>query len=143
MQHSDSNEEFHPGGFEVRRMSDFGKVKSCINGCGALIYFDASSTIGHPSPDKWIPLEYIDNVKTNQAHNCPKRSNGRINPTGQQQQPQKDFGKAKENSNREIDIVAAVEAEPLILTVLKSIAERLDKIAMILEQDQREREELK
>jgi hypothetical protein len=68
-------------------MSDFGKVKSCINGCGALIYFDAQSTIGHPSPDKWIPLEFVDNVKTNQAHNCPKRSNG--GTSTRQQQPQR------------------------------------------------------
>jgi hypothetical protein len=37
----------------TRYMSDFGKVKSCNNDCGTLIYFDAQSTIGHPSPDRW------------------------------------------------------------------------------------------
>jgi hypothetical protein len=109
------------------------RVEPCRRGCGTLIYFDAQSTIGHPSPDKWIPLEYVNNQKTGNPHQCPK-SSYKGNGTQQQQQKEKD---------RDLDVIKAVEAEPLILTVLKSIAERLDKIATILEQDQKEREQLK
>lgn len=108
-------------------MSDFGKVKSCNNGCGTLIYFDAQSTVGHPSPDRWVPLEYVDNTKTNMPHQCPKRSKHNN----------------YEQKDRETDIVKAVESEPLILTVLKSIAQRLDQIATIMEEDQKDREQLK
>jgi hypothetical protein len=51
------------------------------------IYFDAHSLVGHPSPDKWLPLEYKEGRKTDQIHNCPKKqqallsSNGNGNPT--------------------------------------------------------------
>jgi hypothetical protein len=54
-------------------MSEFGKPKQCNNGCGALIYFDRDSPTGHPSPDKWIPLEIKEGRRTDQPHNCPKK----------------------------------------------------------------------
>src|SRR6476659_1697653 len=57
-------------------MSEFGKPKQCMHGCGQEIYFDAHSTIGHPSSDKWIPLEYNNGLKTDMAHDCPNRHNG-------------------------------------------------------------------
>ena len=38
-----------------------------------MVYFDKNSTVGHPSPDKWIPLEIKEGRKTDVAHNCPKR----------------------------------------------------------------------
>lgn len=58
-------------------MSDFGKPKSCMNDCGAIIYFDAHSSIGHPTADKWLPLEYKEGRKTDTIHDCPKkRQNG-------------------------------------------------------------------
>ena len=45
--------------------------------CGAVIYFDAHSSVGHPTPDKWIPLEYKEGRKTDTIHNCPnKKQNG-------------------------------------------------------------------
>jgi hypothetical protein len=44
--------------------------------CGALVYLDKNSPTGHPSPDKWIPLEIKEGRKTDTAHNCPKRNNG-------------------------------------------------------------------
>jgi len=54
-------------------MSDFGKPKGCNNGCGATIYFDAHSLVGHPTSDKWLPLEYKEGRKTDTIHNCPKK----------------------------------------------------------------------
>lgn len=42
----------------------------------ALVYFDKHSPIGHPSPDKWIPLEMKEGKRTDVAHTCPKRNNG-------------------------------------------------------------------
>ena len=54
-------------------MSDFGRPQACRNSCGALIYFDRDSTVGHPSENKWVPLEYVNGIKTDQPHNCPNR----------------------------------------------------------------------
>lgn len=54
-------------------MSD---AKACTRGCGTLVYFDKNSPTGHPSPDKWIPLEIKEGRKTDVAHNCPKRHGG-------------------------------------------------------------------
>jgi hypothetical protein len=48
--------------------------KLCTRGCGVQVYFDKNSPTGHPSPDKWIPLEMKERRKTDVAHNCPKRN---------------------------------------------------------------------
>jgi hypothetical protein len=40
------------------------------------VYFDKNSTVGHPTPDKWVPLEIKEGRKTDVAHNCPRRHNG-------------------------------------------------------------------
>ncbi len=53
-------------------------LKTCSRGCGALVYFDKNSPTGHPSPDKWIPLEIKEGRKTDVAHNCPKRNSGTL-----------------------------------------------------------------
>lgn len=68
-------------------MSDFGKPQPCRNYCGAYIYFDKDSEIGHPSSDKWIPLVYENNtgLRTNSPHHCP---NSPYSKTQQQQQGQ-------------------------------------------------------
>jgi hypothetical protein len=57
--------------------SEFGKPRSCNHGCGKQIYFDANSTVGHPSADKWIPLEY-NGMKTDTKHECPNRQSGKL-----------------------------------------------------------------
>ncbi len=59
-------------------MTDFDKPRPCRNKCGACIYFDNDSKPSHPSPDKWIPLEYAKDtgVKTGQVHQCPNKSGG-------------------------------------------------------------------
>jgi hypothetical protein len=54
-------------------LSKFGDPKACINGCGAMIYFDPNSPTGHPTADKWVPLEIKEGRKTDQPHNCPKK----------------------------------------------------------------------
>jgi hypothetical protein len=57
-------------------MTEFGKPQPCHNKCGAWIYFDSNSKPAHPSPDKWIPLEYsVDTgLRTGRVHQCPNRS---------------------------------------------------------------------
>ena|SRR5215217_1447987 len=59
----------------------FREPKACINGCGATIYFDPNSPTGHPSADKWIPLEIKEGRRTDQSHNCPNKKNGHTLPT--------------------------------------------------------------
>ena len=57
-------------------MSTFAEPKDCIYGCGTKVYFDRNSKTGHPSADKWIPLEIKEGRRTDVAHNCPKKKNG-------------------------------------------------------------------
>ena len=60
-------------------MSTFGTPRDCNNGCRALIYFDAHSSVGHPTVDKWLPLEYKEGRKTDTIHICPnKKQNGSL-----------------------------------------------------------------
>ena len=60
-------------------MSTFGTARSCNNGCGGMVYFDAHSSIGHPTADKWVPLEYKEGMKKDTAHICPnKKQNGSL-----------------------------------------------------------------
>ena len=69
-------------------MTEFGKPQPCHNKCGAWIYFDSNSKPAHPSPDKWIPLEYsVDTgLRTGRVHQCPDRSEiQRSNGVDQQQ----------------------------------------------------------
>ena len=69
-------------------MTEFGKPQPCHNKCGAWIYFDSNSKPAHPSPDKWIPLEYsVDTgLRTGRVHQCPNWSEiQRSNVVDQQQ----------------------------------------------------------
>jgi len=54
----------------------YGNPQPCKNQCGAWIYFDKDSVVGHPSTDKWLPLEYNHDsgIKTGKLHQCAKRS---------------------------------------------------------------------
>jgi hypothetical protein len=56
-------------------MSEFGKPQPCKNDCGGWIYFDRDSKVGHPSFDKWIPLQYDNDngIKTDEPHRCPNK----------------------------------------------------------------------
>jgi hypothetical protein len=79
------------------------KPKQCTGGCGAMVYFDRNSPTGHPSPDKWVPLEIKEGRRTDVAHNCPKRngsSSGTLDTTAtttaatmmRQNRPEQDYG---------------------------------------------------
>ncbi|MGC1133761.1 MAG: hypothetical protein WA941_13125 [Nitrososphaeraceae archaeon] len=59
-------------------MSKFGEPTPCKKGCGKYIYFDRDSANGHPSADKWIPLEYNNDagLRTDQPHQCPNKGKG-------------------------------------------------------------------
>lgn len=60
-------------------MSNFNKVKGCINGCGSSIYFDVNSKTGHPTADIWKPLEFKNGLRTDNIHICPnKKQNGSL-----------------------------------------------------------------
>ena len=63
-------------------MSGFGKPQLCRNGCNKQIYFDRNSLVGHPTEHLWIPLEYRDGLKTDQAHQCPRRNQGPVISNG-------------------------------------------------------------
>ena len=56
-------------------MSEFGKPQPCKNNCGGWIYFDRDSKAGHPSSDRWIPLQYDNDngIKTDEPHRCPNK----------------------------------------------------------------------
>jgi hypothetical protein len=55
----------------------YGNPQLCKNQCGAWIYFDKDSAEGHPSADKWLPLEYNHDsgIKTGLIYQCSKKSN--------------------------------------------------------------------
>jgi hypothetical protein len=59
----------------IIHMSEFGKPQPCKNNCGGWIYFDRDSKAGHPSFDKWIPLQYDNDngIKTDEPHRCPNK----------------------------------------------------------------------
>jgi hypothetical protein len=67
-------------------MSKFGEPQACRNNCGGWIYFDRDSKLGHPTNEKWIPLEYAKDtgIKTGQIHQCSKRNGGYTQGQGQQ-----------------------------------------------------------
>jgi hypothetical protein len=122
------------GGFDGGALitSEFGKPQECRNGCGAWIYFDKDSKVGHPSPDKWIPLEYNKDagIRTDQVHQCPNRpffsSNGGTG-TGT-------------GSSSTIAATAGTEAttaptkEDRILNMLNGITIKLDRLIALLEE---------
>ena len=45
-----------------------------------MIYFDAHSLVGHPTADKWVPLEYKEGMKTDTIHICPNKKQNGSNP---------------------------------------------------------------
>jgi hypothetical protein len=57
-------------------VSEFGTPQPYQNSCGASIYFDRDSTIGHPSENKWVSLEFVNGIKTDNPYDCPIRKTG-------------------------------------------------------------------
>jgi hypothetical protein len=119
--------------------------KECQNHCGELIYFDSKVPAGRTSQGRWIPLLYNKDtgVYTGQPHQCsksPYKGNG--NHQQQQQQPQQSQPQSQAQ-RQEQQYERDIESEPIIVTVLKEISLRLQKITELLEEDQKEREALK
>ncbi len=69
--------------FIVYRLSVKVSVLSYTAACAAStpsdddVYFDAHSSVGYPTPDKWIPLEYKEGRKTDLIHDYPKKRQNR------------------------------------------------------------------
>lgn len=108
-------------------MSDFGKAKPCNNGCGATIYFDAHSLVGHPTSDKWLPLEYKEGRKTDTIHNCPKKKqslNGNGNGISS-------TTKQQEASILEIDEITLESLTEEFQTLVKHISEYLKNASLL------------
>ena len=84
-------------------MSKFGEPQLCKKGCGGYIYFDRDSIVGHPSADKWVPLEYNNDsgLRTGQPHQCPNK------------------GKVETTSSK-------VETSETIISLLKDIDRKLE-----------------
>lgn len=40
-------------------MSEFDKPSECMNGCGPMVYFDAKSSVGHPTTDNLAMMKAI------------------------------------------------------------------------------------
>ncbi|MGH9975061.1 MAG: hypothetical protein ACRD8Z_04410 [Nitrososphaeraceae archaeon] len=66
----------------------YGEPVPCKNNCGAWIYFDKNSTVGHSSADKWLPLEYNHDsgIRTGSIHQCPNRPKQQQQQSPQEQQ---------------------------------------------------------
>jgi hypothetical protein len=94
-------------------MSETGKPKVCDNGCGAITYFEYHSSVGYPTADKWIPLEYNNYLETDEMHECSK-------PKG-----------VLSNGNK--IAAAAIKIKIDDLAVIKQIAEALNEYVAIKE----------
>jgi hypothetical protein len=92
-------------------MSIFGEPQLCKNGCGKYIYFDRDSANGHPSADKWVPLEYNNDagLRTDQPHQCPSK------------------GKVTTNSTSS----SKLETSETIISLLKEIDGKLNRLLAI------------
>jgi hypothetical protein len=106
-------------------MSRFGEAQPCRNNCGGWIYFDRDSKLGHPTNEKWLPLEYVKDtgIKTGQLHQCSKRNGGY---TQGQRPPQQQEQKQQEQGSTTI-ITQATQYER-ILAVLNGITIKLDRV---------------
>jgi hypothetical protein len=105
-------------------MSKFGEPQACRNNCGAYIYFDKDSEIGHPSADRWIPLvyEHDTGLRTNTAHQCPNSSFNK----GQTQQTQ-------QTQSKSTTIVTQQTKEDRILNLLGDLTIKMNHVIKILE----------
>jgi len=138
-------------------MTEFGKPQSCRNKCGAWIYFDSDSKPSHPSPDKWIPLEYsVDTgLRTGQVHQCPNWSDiQRSNDVDQQQRQALTTPATTETARSAItealsryDIALSIaqaapsvsDKQDLIIAMLADLVNNTGKLVDILSQQQEQR----
>lgn len=138
-------------------MAEFGKPQPCRNNCGAWIYFDKNLKDGHPSPDKWIPLEYSEDtgIKTGRVHQCPNWSEfQRSNDVDQQQEQSLTTPATTETARSAItealsryDIALSIaqaapsvsDKQDLILAMLADLLSNIGKLVGILSEQQEQR----
>jgi hypothetical protein len=137
-------------------MTEFGKPQPCRNKCGAWIYFESDSKPSHPSPDKWIPLEYsVDTgLRTGQVHQCPNWSDSRSNDIDQQQRQALTTPATTETARSAItealsryDIALSIaqaapsvsDKQDLIIAMLADLVNNTGKLVDILSQQQEQR----
>jgi hypothetical protein len=138
-------------------MTEFGKPQPCRNKCGAWIYFDSNSKPAHPSPDKWIPLEYsVDTgLRTGRVHQCPnwsefQQSNGVDQQQGQAltRRPTTETARSAitEALSRYDIALSIAQAAPsvsdkqdLILAMLADLLNNIGKLVGILSEQQEQR----
>jgi hypothetical protein len=126
---------FKRDGGTLVNMAEFGKPQPCRNNCGAWIYFDKNLKDGHPSPDKWIPLEYAKDtgVKTGQVHQCPNKPGyQQPNGGGQQQQGQTATTPPATTATARSAISAALSRYEIALSIAEAAPSVSDKQDLIL-----------
>ena len=122
-------------------MSKFGEPQECRNSCGQLIYFDRNSEKGHPTADKWIPLQYDkeSGIKTDEPHNCPKSPFYVVKQQQPQQQPQQPQQHQVQipatGIPQETQVNLALEIK-LLSQKIQQLNEKVDKIVLMLERQQ-------
>lgn len=138
-------------------MTEFGKPQPCHNKCGAWIYFDSDSKPAHPSPDKWIPLEYsVDTgLRTGRVHKCPnwseiQRSNGVDQQLGQAlttpattETARSAIIEALSRYDRALSIAQAApsvsDKQDLMIAMLADLLNNIGKLIGILSEQQEQR----
>jgi hypothetical protein len=134
-------------------VTEFGKPQPCHNKCGAWIYFDSNSQPAHPSPDKWIPLEYSKDagVMTGRVHQCPNWSEyQRANVVDQQQGQPATTDTARSAITEALsryDIALSIaqaapsvsDKQDLIIAMLADLLNNIGKLVGILSEQQEQR----
>jgi hypothetical protein len=137
-------------------MTEFGKPQPCRNKCGAWIYFDSNSKPSHPSPDKWIPLEYsVDTgLRTGRVHQCPNWSEIQQSNGDNQQQGQTPIPATTDIARSAItealsryDIALSIaqaapsvsDKQDLIIAMLADLLNNTGKLVGILSEQQEQR----
>jgi hypothetical protein len=120
-------------------VSEFGKPQPCKNNCGGWIYFDRDSKMGHPSPDKWIPLQYDkDNgIKTDEPHHCPNRPSYGGSNGGSGSTSKLPMTESEAEIAAALDLKATAETtskEDRIINMMNSMMVKLDRLIGLLEE---------
>jgi hypothetical protein len=94
--------------------------------------------MGHPSPDKWIPLQYDkDNgIKTDEPHHCPNRpsyggSNGGSGSTSKLPMTESE---AEIAAALDLKATAETTKEDRIINMMNSMMVKLDRLIGLLEE---------
>jgi hypothetical protein len=108
-------------------MSSFNQPKSCNKECGAIIYFDRNSLVGHPKENIWLPLEYRNGLKTDTLHNCPKKNgNGTLNGNSTPTATAKTISPSSQTEDKALDALTQ-EFRTLLTHITQYLKEQQNK----------------